>query len=122
RAKALGCTQTHFSNPNGLHDPKHSTTAHDLALMAREAMRLPMFREIVETKRHTMVRSMNQEDLLVVNRNKMLKHDSTTDGIKTGYTRQAGHCFVGSATRNGRQLIAVVLKSEDWSKDYSALI
>jgi serine-type D-Ala-D-Ala carboxypeptidase (penicillin-binding protein 5/6) len=118
RAQEIGCTRTHFNNPNGLNDPKHLTTARDLALMAREAMKNPDFAEVVKTTQYTLTsRTINQKDLLMVNKDKLLLWDSTAEGIKTGWTRPAGHCFVGSATRNGYRVITVVLKSEDWKVD-----
>lgn len=121
RAKEIGCTKTNFNNPNGLNDPKHKTTARDLAIMAREAMRYPEFRAAVSTRKHPISRTINFEDLVVVNKNKILAKDPTADGIKTGYTIPAGHCFVGSASRNGYRVITVVLKSEDWQKDTKVL-
>lgn len=117
RAAALGCTHTHFRNPHGLNDAEHTVSAHDLALIAREAMRYPAFREVVSRRAVTIARSMNLEDRVMVSRNKALRNDPTIDGIKTGYTVPAGHCFVGSATRNGRRVITVVLDSEDWQDD-----
>ncbi len=122
RAKQIGCTGTDFHNPNGLNDPAHVTTAHDLALIAREAMRYPEFREIVRNRRHTIERSINTADRYLISRNKFLEADKTADGIKTGFTRPAGQCFVGSASRNGARFISVVLGSEAWLDDTNALI
>lgn len=121
RAQEIGCTHTNFNNPNGLNDPKHLTTAHDLALMAREAMKYPEFAEAVKTKKYTVTRSINQKDTVMVNKDKLLMSDPTAEGIKTGYTIPAGHCFVGSSTRNGYRVISVVLKSEDWKAETTAL-
>lgn len=122
RAKELGCEHTTFTNPHGLPDPKHKTTAHDLATIARVAMRLPEFRAVVKNRRKKIERSVNHQDAVMVSKNKFLKLDPTADGIKTGYTREAGHCYVGSATRNGHRLITVVLNSEDWVADNAALL
>lgn len=122
RAKQIGCTNTNFHNPNGLPDKEHSTTAHDLALIAREAMRYPEFREIVHNRKHTIERSINTADTLMVSKNKFIEADPTADGIKTGYTRAAGQCFVGSATRGGNRLISVVLASESWLPDTMSLV
>jgi D-alanyl-D-alanine carboxypeptidase (penicillin-binding protein 5/6) len=117
RAKELGCTHTHFNNPNGLNDPLHYTTAHDLALIARKAMEYPQFRDIVKTEKIKINRGTNWKDLWMVNHNKILFHDVTCDGIKTGWTIPAGHCFVGSAVRDGWRVITVVMKSKHWQKD-----
>jgi D-alanyl-D-alanine carboxypeptidase (penicillin-binding protein 5/6) len=111
RARQLGCTHTHFDNPNGLNDRLHYTTAHDLALIAREAMRHLEFRNIVRTEKAKINRGTNWKDLWMVNHNKILLHDPTCDGIKTGWTVPAGHCFVGSAYRNGWRVITVVMRS-----------
>lgn len=117
RAKALGCANTHFHNPHGLNDEEHTVSARDLALIAREAMRYPAFRDVVRQRAVTIERSMNLEDRVMVSRNKALREDPSVDGIKTGYTVPAGHCFVGSATREGRRVITVVLDSADWQDD-----
>lgn len=122
RAKRIGCTGSHFMNPHGLHDPEHYTTARDLALIAREAMRYPEFRELVKGRKAVIERQAGQTDTLIVSRNKFLSDDPTADGIKTGFTKPAGMCFVGSASRNGYRLISVVLKSDDWRSDTIDLI
>ena len=122
RAKQIGCTHTHFDNPNGLNDPIHYTTAHDLALMAREAMKYPEFRQVVRTYKHQIQRSSDSRDLLIVNRDKYLLKDPSADGIKTGYTVPAGHCFVGSCTRDGFRVITVVMKSDHWQLDHQTLL
>ena len=123
KAKALGCTRTHFTNPHGLKDPKHVSTARDLAIIAREAMKNPVFRAAANTRSHVISRTMNQDDLWMVTKNKILKYDPTADGIKTGYTAPAGYCYVGSATRNGSRFITVILGSKrDWPTEQKALM
>jgi len=121
RAKELGCTHTHFDNPNGLNDRLHYTTAHDLALIAKEAMRYQEFRDIVRTERQTINRSTDWQDTVMVNHNKILRRDPSCDGIKTGWTIPAGHCFVGTASREGWRVITVVLKSKSWEDDTETL-
>lgn len=122
RAQQMGCKSTNFCNPHGLHDPEHFTTARDLALIAREGMRYPEFRELVRNRKAVIERQPGQTDTLIVSRNKYLVDDPTADGIKTGFTRPAGMCFVGSASRSGYRLISVVLKSDDWRKDTRELL
>ncbi len=122
RAKQIGCQNTHFNNPNGLNDPTHMTSARDLALIAREAMKRPEFRAVVKTQKQPISRSVNRQDLWMINKNRMLKYDRTVDGIKTGYTNPAGKCFVGSAVRGGYRIITVVMKSEDWAADTKVLL
>ncbi|MEQ1823858.1 MAG: D-alanyl-D-alanine carboxypeptidase family protein [Fimbriimonadaceae bacterium] len=121
RAKEFGCTSTNFVNPNGLHDPNHYSTARDISILARQAMTYPVLREVVKTPTWWLTRSMNQEDLLVENRNEMLK-DPTYDGIKTGFTKPAGECLVASATRDGMRLISVVLHADDRELDTKGLV
>lgn len=121
RAVELGCKNTNFTNPHGLNDDNHMTCARDLAIIAREALKHPQFAEAVGTRLHWVKRSINQEDLLLISKNKLLKSDKTIDGVKTGWTVPAGHCFVGSATRDGYKLISVVMKSEDWATDTETL-
>lgn len=121
RAQEIGCTHTHFHNPNGLNDPSHLTTAHDLALIAREAMKYEEFQTAVKTTKKAITRSINQNDTVMVNKDKLLLSDPSAEGIKTGWTIPAGHCFVGASTRNGYRIITVVLKSKDWKSDTSGL-
>lgn len=122
RAKAIGCRNTHFHNPHGLNDPEHTTTAYDLALIAREAMKHPLFAKIVRTPRYEIRRPTVPQDQVLVSKNRWIRDDPSADGIKTGYTDPAGKCFVGSATRDGHRVITVVLKSTDWEADTAALM
>jgi serine-type D-Ala-D-Ala carboxypeptidase (penicillin-binding protein 5/6) len=122
RAAEIGCTNTHFTNPNGLHDPKHWTSAHDLALMAREAFKLPLFAEVVKNNRHQIARSMNTKDVWMVSKNHFIGRDPTADGVKTGYTVPAGHTYVGSATRGGYRIITAIMKSDHWELDHDAML
>jgi D-alanyl-D-alanine carboxypeptidase (penicillin-binding protein 5/6) len=114
RARQIGATNTHFVTPNGLHDPYHYTTARDMALIAREAMKNPRFTDAVGIPRRTIARSIQKKDTVVASKAKRHFYDKFpgADGIKTGYTRAAGHCFVGSATRDGRRLISVVFDAK----------
>lgn len=122
RARQMGCRNTSFNNPHGLNDELHTTTARDLAIMSRVAMQNPEFAEISKTKRRTIRRSINQQDIVMVTKNRFLESDNTYTGIKTGYTRPAGRCFVGSATKDGKTIITVVLLSEDWVADTDTLM
>ena len=121
RAKEMGCTATNFTNPHGLHDPNHYTTARDLAIIAREAMKNPQFAEAARTEYRLIARSMNNEDVFLQTHNKFLKDRWDATGIKTGWTNPAGRCFVGSAEREGLSIITVVLKSTDWKGDSDIL-
>ncbi|MCL6519417.1 MAG: D-alanyl-D-alanine carboxypeptidase [Armatimonadetes bacterium] len=122
KAKEIGAISTHFANPHGLHDPSHYSTAYDIALIARHAIRYPEFNAIVQKKQARIERSINSLDVTLKNTAKFLSKFEGADGIKTGYTKEAGHCFVGSATRNDWRLIAVVLKSKDTWTDTAVLL
>ncbi|MDX1931224.1 MAG: D-alanyl-D-alanine carboxypeptidase family protein [Capsulimonadales bacterium] len=111
RAAEIGCNDTHFVNPHGLTEPNHYSTARDLARIAAVAMRNPRFAEAVRLPAREIERSINKEDSRIVSRMKRRFHEKFpgADGIKTGNTRAAGFCYVGSATRDGHRLISVVL-------------
>lgn len=122
RAAELGAKDTHFVNPHGLHAPEHYSTAHDLAVIARHAASIPKFNEIVSTKHKRIDRSISKLDCTLRNTARLLWRYGGADGIKTGYTKEAGHCFVGSATRDGMRLITVVLKSQNTMDDTTLLL
>lgn len=120
RAKQLGCKHTHFTNPHGLSDPKHYSTAYDLALITREAMKYPLIREAASSRSAWISRSINIKDTYLKSKNRFLLEPGA-EGVKTGYTREAGHCFVGYKREDDWCLIAVVLDSEDWLTDTQTL-
>ena len=122
RAAQLGAAHTHFTNPHGLHNKNHYTTARDLATIARTAIREPRINEVVKMEHTYIARSMDKFDVGMRNHSHFLGHFPGADGIKTGYTVPAGHCYVGSATQNDWRLITVVLKSKDYVKDTAALM
>lgn len=123
KAREIGALHTVFRNPNGLNDPPNTTTARDLSIMARYALRYPAFQEAVSTRICRISRSMDGRDVVLRNHAiKWLAHFPGADGVKTGYTVPAGHCFVGSATWNGWRLISVVLHSPDAFGETSALM
>lgn len=115
QAKSLGCTGSHFANPSGLNDENHYTTAHDMALIAQEAIKNPDFVEISGTRSYQMAPTKkNPEGGYVANHHNMVKQNTsvTYPGAfagKTGYTSLAGNTLVTCARRDGITLIAVVL-------------
>jgi D-alanyl-D-alanine carboxypeptidase (penicillin-binding protein 5/6) len=111
RAVELGATNSHFVNPNGLHDPDHYTTAHDLALIARAAMEQPFFRQVVSTIYYTW-KSPAGAVYQLRNHNRLLRHFAGCNGLKTGYTRAAQQVLVSSALRDGHEVISVVLHTD----------
>jgi len=119
KAKEIGAQNTSFKNPHGLHAKDHYTTAYDLALITREAMKHHEFKEISKTKLWKADRETNN---YFYNKNKTLWQYEGGDGVKIGYTQAAGRCLVSSATRNGIQLIAVVLNDNNWFNDCYRLL
>ena len=124
KAKEIGATHSHFVTPNGLGAPGHYSTAADLAKIACYGVNtFPMFNTIVKTPVYKIKRSMNMKDVWVKNTSRTyLAKFPGADGIKTGYIRAAGHCFVGSATRGGWRLVAVALNSPSCREDVESLL
>lgn len=128
RAKELGAENTNFINPNGLHEEGHVSTAYDLAMIAKEAMKNENFREFVTTYRYVIPATNMQDTRYLYNTNRLIYDEKTkvpvngtlrpskyegTTGIKTGYTSHAGGCLIAGAVRGETELIAVVMKSTD---------
>lgn len=113
KAAALGCGSTHFTNPSGLHDEEHYTTARDLAIIGAAAMEREDFRRIVSAE------SWQSQDTgrSYVNKNKTLFQYDGGNGIKIGYTKASGRTLAASAERDGKVLIAVVLNDHNWFED-----
>ena len=99
KAMQIGAQDSHFMNPHGLPAPQHYTTAKDLAMIAAYALRNDIFSEIVACKSYTIPDGGCGYPRLLQNKNKMLYSYSDADGVKTGYTKEAGRCLVTSATR-----------------------
>lgn len=129
RAKEIGCKNTHFANPNGLHNPNHTISAYDMALIAREAMKNEILKSIVsqvnvtlnetaQTPEKRYFRNTNRflwsESKIILNNEYIpIKYD-VVDGIKTGYTGEAGNCLVSSGEKNGIRVISVIFKSQGY--------
>ncbi len=126
RAIELGCKNTHFVNPNGVHDEEHYTTAYDLALIAREAMKNDTFKQIVSTVAYTLPSSNNYSriDRNLITTNDLIKRQSENYyeyaiGIKTGFTTPAKNCLVAAAKKDDKTLISVVLGANTDDDRYS---
>lgn len=126
KAMDLGCKNTHFVNPNGVHDDNHYSTAYDLSLIAKEAMKNDIFRQIVSTASYTLPNSnkYSRIDRTLITTNDLIKKQSNNYyeyaiGIKTGFTTPAKNCLVSSATKDGKTLIAVVLRSNTDNNRYN---
>lgn len=122
KALALGAENTHFENTNGLPLKNHYSTAYDLALMARHGLQIPQFASIIR-QRETKIQFLNPDVLMDLrNTNKLLWNYPYADGVKTGTTTAAGKCLVASATKDGRQLLAVFLNAPDRFGDAKKLL
>ena len=121
RAKKIGAYNTNFTNPHGLPDENHYTTAYDLAIISAEAMRNPDFAEIVSQKQKTISWEGSRWDRSLRNHNKLLNRYQYAIGIKTGYTKKDGRCLVSCAEKDGRRLICVTLNAPDDWNDHIAL-
>ncbi len=116
RAAVIGMTQTNFVTASGLDSEEHYSTAYDMALLAREAMRNPEFRSICNA-RNKKLRYGNPPYLrTLTNHNRLLNIYEYAVGIKTGYTKKSGRCLVSAAEKDGVLLIAVTLNApDDWN-------
>jgi D-alanyl-D-alanine carboxypeptidase (penicillin-binding protein 5/6) len=110
RAAELGASSSHFTNPHGLHDTHHFTTARDMALIARAAMRQPLFRKIVATGTYQWPGAKGP--VLLRNHNRLLGKFPGCTGVKTGYTVPAQQVLVSSAQWGTREVISVVLRTD----------
>ena len=120
KAKEIGCYHSNFTNPSGVHDENLYTTAYDLALIARYAMDIELFRQIVTTTKYSLpntdlytkdVRSFTISNAMVNSDYKDYYYEYAT-GIKTGFTNPAKDCLVASAKKDDVEFIAVVLGSD----------
>lgn len=110
KAQELGLTNTHFVTPHGLDDPNHYTTAYELALLTDYALENEQFARIVNTKTKTIL--MNGEQRELYNTNELLGNLNGINGVKTGFTNNAGRCLVCSCNRDGMSVISVVLGAD----------
>jgi D-alanyl-D-alanine carboxypeptidase (penicillin-binding protein 5/6) len=128
KAHQIGATNTNFTNPHGLTAPDHYSTARDLAIIFRYAMKNALFREIVQTKFSSVsTTAMVKKKLVprrisVRNHNRLLWGYDGALGGKTGYTNAAQKCFVGAVQRNGATLIIAILGARDQWGDTKRLL
>jgi D-alanyl-D-alanine carboxypeptidase (penicillin-binding protein 5/6) len=122
RARELGATASHFVNPHGLTAPGHVASARDLAVIFRHGLRNPLFREILETRNvQVPVESSGVQWVSLHSHNRLLSGYTYVVIGKTGFTRPARRCFVGSATHDGRELIIAILGARDLWTDAKRL-
>ncbi|HEY2811126.1 MAG TPA: D-alanyl-D-alanine carboxypeptidase family protein [Rhabdochlamydiaceae bacterium] len=126
-AKSKGCTQTHLCNPHGLPWPDHVTTAYDMALLAREAVKNPLLCKIVKTVKCTRPATNMQPESFLYQHNALVKPGSKfyypkAMGIKTGYTSAGGYTIVAAAEDPQRKLICVLLGCDQLEQRYKDAI
>lgn len=110
--RELGCQNTHFNSPHGLHHPDHYTTARDLSLIMKEALKEPLFRQVIHTASYTMEATNLSPERVLSSTNKLLSSSSTYFyppclGGKTGTTKSAGKNIIFAAEKNNRSIIVV---------------
>jgi len=129
KAKELGCLNSNFVNPNGMHDENHYSTAYDMALIAREVMKYEELREIVgkiyyelgDTNKYTgKPRIYETTNGLLLSGNPITYYKYAI-GVKTGYTTPAGSCLAACAVKGDMELYVVVLKCEGTAQRYSSI-
>ena len=121
KAESLGLRDTHFTNPHGLYDEEHYTTAYELAKITRAALRNEDIKAIVSTKKMT-IKPLEGNVRVLYNHNKMLSMYEGAIGVKTGFTKKSGRCLVSAAEREGLTLIAVTINAPDDWNDHKKLL
>lgn len=124
RAKELGLTSTNFKNATGLDDENHYSSAHDMAMIAKELVKHDKILEFTGTY-EDYLRQNTDKSFWLVNTNKLVRYYQGVDGLKTGFTNTAGYCLTSTALRDDLRLITVVMNEPDpssRSKETSALL
>ena len=104
KAKALGLTNTHFDNPHGLHSENHYTTARDMSVMARELLKHETILEFTSIY-EDYLKKPDGSSVWLVNTNKLVRFYEGVDGLKTGFTSEAGYCITTTAKRNNAFIV-----------------
>lgn len=120
-AEKVGLTESHFTNPHGLDDEAHYTTAYDLAKLTAYALQNEQFRKIVSTYKHQIPLRGDEGVRVLLNHNKLLRMSEDVIGVKTGFTKHSGRCLVSAAERDGVRVIAVTLNAPDDWRDHTLL-
>ena len=125
KALEIGCTNTHFTNPSGIQDENHYSTAHDMALIAKYCMQNEEFRKVVAKPSCRIAATDKYEERYFVNTNDLIKESSKyyypyAIGIKTGYTSQAKNCLIAASLKDNLELITVVLGASTLENGESA--
>ncbi|MBQ6181941.1 MAG: D-alanyl-D-alanine carboxypeptidase [Ruminococcus sp.] len=121
RARELGMSKTFFVTPSGLEGEGHGSSAYDMAVLAREALRNDIFRDICSKSRIQLEYGNPPYNRWLKNTNKLLDMYEGTYGVKTGFTDEAGRCLVSACERDGKSLICVTLNDKNDWQDHMAL-
>ena len=140
-AKSIGANNTNFINASGLPNDNHYTTANDMAIITRYAMKNEIFKETVQHKQYAWDSHLWRDDLMeheqveaaklgipwdgnpkIINHNRLLDLYEGATGVKNGFTHEARYTLVGSAEKNGAEIIAVLLRSKDSDTGYNDMI
>ncbi len=123
KAAELGMMDTHFVNPHGLYDKNHYSSAYDMCLLGKEALKYPEISGLAMTRKYVLdSRTENKEAALIFNKTKFTRDYPYATGLKPGYTKQSGNCLVGSAEKNGVRLVSCVLNSGRMTDETIALM
>lgn len=122
KAEELELTNTHFTNPHGLDNEEHYTTAEDLAKLASAALHNETFKKIVSTYKNKIPLNGSEGTRVLVNHNRLLQSYDGAIGVKTGFTKRSGRCLVSAAQRDGVTLVAVTLNDPDDWKDHKTML
>lgn len=115
-AKKIGMNDSNFTNPSGLTDENHYSTAYDMALLTSVAIKNPVFKKICSTESAVIDFGTPEISRTLSNHNRLLRECEGVFGVKTGYTKASGRCLVTACERNGITLIAVTLNAyDDWN-------
>ncbi len=126
KAKELGCKNSHFVNPNGIHNDSHYTTAYDMYLISKYAMKNEKFAKIVSTYKYTLpaTNKYSKKDRIMENTNSFINpkskyYNENIKGVKTGTTLQAGNCLITDTEKNGFEIITVIFGAKTKESKFS---
>lgn len=125
KAVEIGCKNTHFTNPSGIHDENHYSTAYDMALIAKYCMQNDIFRKFVSKTSCTIASTEKSPERYFINTNSLINKSSQyyyeySIGIKTGFTTQAQNCLVAASSKDDLELITVILGAQSTETGESA--
>ncbi len=121
KAKSIGMKNSSFKNPSGLTDEEHFSTAYDMALLTRYAIKNPTFKSVCSLKQVRVSYGNPPCERMFTNHNKLLNSCEGVFGVKTGFTKASGRCLVSACERDGVTLVAVTLKAPDDWNDHKKL-